>query len=288
MPSVNVHSLTRRVDSAGRFEVFRKLKVARVHPDLLREIDGILYDYARHEADRATREWYAARSEDGLSTSDLANLTLMHYEKALRKLRPNFELEFVSGGAEKHSRYRGVKHFLRWLSRQREMRPRALKVSFVSDSTSVLVQLRNSPTADRSYIWAAGSEYGPLEALFNSLSDALRRAAGKGAWLRSWPTGLMVSSVVALLCAAGVAFRLHGHPWPTVLSAAVAVDFGLGMGLVFLFRQAWPAVVFDFPGVDVGGKRLRFVLRACYAVLGTGLALAGAWAILTTFVRFVW
>ncbi len=286
--SVDVKTLARRVESTGRFEIFRKVKAASVHPVLLAELDRVLYDFARPEADEATRQWYASRRRQGIPTSELANVTLAHYERTLRKLRPHFELDFTSRGDERSCRYRGVTPFLAWLGRQRKIRPKSFKISYLSPSTNVLLQLKSSPTAERSYIWAAGNDHARLERLFQALCDALAASAGKWARLRSWQANLAYASVCALACASGVALKLRDFSRPAVISAAVLVDVAAASGLVFLFRQAWPQIEYRFEGVAADGRRPRALLRGAYLAAAAALLAAGSWAVLTSFVRIVW
>lgn len=287
-PSADVKAVARRVESTGRFEIFRKVKAASVHPVLLAELDRLLYEFARYEADEATRQWYADWCDEGIPTSELANATLGHYERTLRKLRPHFELDFTSRGDERSCRYRGVAPFLAWLSRQRRFRPKSLKISYLSPSTNVLIQLKSSLAAERSYIWAAGNEHSELERLFRALYDALAASPGRWGWLRSWQANLAYASVCALTCASGVAFKLHGSSWPAVISAAALVDVVAASGLVFLFRQAWPQVEYRFEGVAADGRRYLLLLRAAYLTAAAALLAGGAWAIVTSFLRFVW
>lgn len=288
MPRVNVKAPVRRAPSTGRFEIFRKLKAARVRPALLAELDRVLYEFARREADEATRRWYAGRHDEGIPTSELANVTLAYYERVLRKLRPHFELDFTSKGDERSCRYRGVEQFSSWLRRQRRFRPKSLKVSYLSPSTNVLIQLKSSLAAERSYIWAAGDEHARLERLFRALYETLAASPGRWGWLRSWQANLTYASICALTCASGVAFKLHDFSWSTVVCAATLVDVAVASALVFLFRQAWPQVEYDFEGVDVAGRRLRALLRGAYAAAAAALFAGGAWAVLTSFVRIVW
>jgi hypothetical protein len=288
VPSVNVKAPGRRAPSTGRFEIFRKLKTARVHPGLLAELDRVLYEFARGEADETTRRWYAGRRDEGIPTSELANVTLAYYERVLRKLRPHFELDFTLKGDERSCRYRGVAPFMAWLRRQRRFRPKSLKISYLSPSTNVLIQLKSSLAAERSYVWAAGDEHTRLEQLFGALYEILAASAGKWVRLRSWQANLTYGSVCALTCASGVAFKLHDSSWSTVVCAATLVDVAVASALVFLFRQGWPQVEYDFEGVDVAGRRLLILLRAAYLVAAAALLAGGAWAILTSFFRIVW
>ncbi|MEE8639874.1 MAG: hypothetical protein V3T41_05640 [bacterium] len=287
-PSVSVKTLARRVERTGRFEIFRKVKAASVHPVLLAELDRVLYDFARLEADEVTRRWHADRRREGIPTSELANVTLAYYERTLRKLRPHFELDFTSGGDERSCRYRGVAPFLAWLDRQRRIRPKSFQISYLSPSTNVLVQLKASLAAERSYIWAAGNEHAQLERLFRALYDALSSSAGKWTRLRSWQANLTYASVCALTCASGVALKLHDSSWPAVIGAAALVDVVVASGLIFLFRQAWPQVQYRFGGVGADGRRPRALLRGAYLSAAAALLAAGSWAIFTSFVRIVW
>lgn len=286
--SADPKTFARRVESTGRFEIFRKVKAASVHPVLLAELDRLLYEFARVEADETTRQWYAGRRRQGIPTSELANATLGYYERTLRKLRPHFELDFASRGDERSCRYRGVAPFLAWLGRQRRFRPKSLKISYLSPSTNVLIQLKSSPAAERSYIWAAGNEHARLEQLFGALCDALAASAGKWARLRSWQANLAYASVCALTCASGVALKLHDFSWPAVISAAVMVDVAAASGLIFLFRQAWPQIEYRFEGVAPDGRRPRALWRGAYLAAATALLAAGGWAVLSSFVRIVW
>lgn len=288
MPSAKVKTLAHRIESTGRFEIFRKVKAARAHPALLAELNRILCEFARHEADTATRRWYAARRDEDMPPAELANVTLAYYEKALRKLRPYFELDFVSGGDERSCRHRGVRPFLNWLGRQRRTRPKALKISYLSPSTNVLVQLKASPVAGRSFIWATGNDHARLERLFRGMNDALAATAGKWPWLRSWQANLTYASVCALTCASGLALKLHGHRWLTVIGAATLVDVAVALPLIFLFRQAWPEIEYGFAGVDPGGRLRLALLRALYLAAAAALLLAGSWAVFTSFFRIVW
>jgi hypothetical protein len=288
MPSAKVKVLARGVESTGRFEIFRKVKAARAHPALLAELNRILYEFARYEADGATRRWYSSRRGEDTPTAELANATLAYYEKTLRKLRPHFELDFVLGGDERSCRYRGVQPFLSWLGRQRKIQPKALKLSYLSPSTNVLIQLKTSLVADRSFIWATGNDHVRLEKLFGALDDALASSAGKWAWLRSWQANLTYASICALTCASGLAFKLHYFSWLTVVSAATLADAAAALVLIFLFRRAWPQVEYGFAGVDRGGRRRLALLRALYLAAAAGLLLAGSWAIFTSFIRIVW
>jgi hypothetical protein len=288
MPSVKIKPLARHAEGAGRFEIFRKIKATRASPVLLKKLNSIFYKYARGEADRATRRWYAARREEGVPTAELANLTLAYYEKTLRKLRPYFELDFGIGGDERTSRYRGVEPFLTWLERQRKIRPRTLKISFLSPSANVLIQLKNHPASDRSYVWATGDDHATLERLFHALNETLTEAGGTWGWLRSRRFNLAFANICALTFAAGLALKLHELPWPTVLTASLCLDLGLALGLIFLFPQAWPQVEYHFADVDRAARRRRVLLRSVYITAATALTLAGVWAIFTTFIRVVW
>jgi hypothetical protein len=286
--NVSVKNLARQVERTGRFEIFRKVRAARVKPSLIAELDRILSEFARREADAITRRWYANRRNEGTPAAELANLTLAYYERAVRKLRPNFELDFELKGEERSCRYRGASPFLVWLNRQRRIRPRALKVSYLSPSANVLVQLKSSLAADRSYLWAAGDDGARLERLFDKLYGALASSAGKWAWLRSWQANLTYASACALACAVGLAFKLRGAPWAAVFGAATLADIVVASGLIALFRQAWPQVEYRLEGVDRAGRRRLGLLRALYFAAAATLFLAGSWAIVTSFIRIVW
>ncbi len=285
---LDVKNLARRAERTGRFEIFRKVRAASVHPVLLAELDRVLYGFARIEADETTRQWYASQRRQGIPTSELANATLGYYERTLRKLRPHFELDFTARGDERSCRYRGVAPFLAWLGRQRRFRPKSLKISYLSPSTNVLIHLKSSLAAERSYIWAAGNEHARLERLFQALYDALAASAGKWARLRSWQANLAYASVCALACASGVALKLRDFPRPAVISAAVLVDVAVASGLIFLFRYAWPQIEYRFEGVAADGRISRSLLRGAYLTAAAALLAAGAWAVLTSFVRIVW
>jgi hypothetical protein len=285
---VNVKNVARHVERTGRFEIFRKVKAARVTPSLIVELDRIMSEFARREADATTRRWYAKRRDEGMPADELANLTLAYYERVLRKLRPNFELDFALKGEERSCRYRGARPFLVWVTRQRRIRPKALKVSYLSPTANVLVQLKSSAAADRSYLWAAGEDGARLERLFGKLHDALAASAGPWAWLRSWQANLTYASACALACAVGLAFKLHGAPWATVFGAATLADVVVASGLIALFRQAWPQVEYRAEGADRTARRRLTLLRALYLAAAPGLLLAGSWAIFTSFIRIVW
>jgi len=288
MPSPKVKVLARRVESTGRFEIFRKVKAARAHPALLAQLNRFLYEFARYEADGATRRWYAAQRDEGVPTGELANATLAYYEKTLRKLRPHFELDFVLGGDELGCRYRGVQPFLTWLGRQRKIRPKALKISYLSPSTNVLIQLKTGAVADQSFMWATGNDHVRLEKLFGALDNALASSAGKWPWLRSWQANLTYASVCALTCATGLAFKLHDFSRPAVVGAATLADAAVALTLILLFRQGWPQVEYGFAGVNRGGLRRSALRRALYLAAAAGSLLAGSWAIFTSFFRIVW
>jgi hypothetical protein len=288
VPKVSVKNLARHVERTGRFEIFRKVKAARVTPSLIAELDRILSEFARREADAVTRRWYANRRSEGTPAGELANLTLAYYERALRKLRPNFELDFALKGEERSCRYRGARPFLIWFTRQCQIRPKALKVSYLSPSANVLVQLKSSAAADRSYLWAAGDDGARLERLFGKLHDALAASAGKWAWLRSRQANLTYASACALACALGLAFKLHGAAWVTVFGAATLADVAVASALIALFRQAWPQIEYRLEGVDRAGRRQLTLLRALYLAAALALLLAGSRAIFTSFIRIVW
>ena len=288
MRGLKVNLLARDVERTGRFEIFSKIKSARADAALLKELDRIFYEFSRGEADRVTRRWYAIMRDGGTPTSELANVTLAYYERTLRRLRPHYELDFDRRRERRTARYRGVDAFLRWLGRQGKIRFRSLKISFISPSVNVLIQLRNSLTAERSYLWASGNEQAATEELFRKLDAALARSAGKRPALRSRQANAIYAGTCALICALAVAFKLHGRPWPAVLGAAALTDFVLALGLMFLFRLAWPQIEFRFDETKATGRRLAGPYRLLYLGAAAALTLGGAWAILTSFVRFVW
>jgi hypothetical protein len=287
-PGTGVEATARRSEAASRFEIFRKVKAASVGPALLAELDRLLVRFARQEADAATRQWYARRRDEGVPSSELANATLGYYERTLRKLRPHFELDFTSGGDERSCRYRGATALLTWLGRQRRFHPKTLKVSYLSPSTNVVIQLKSSLAAERSYLWAAGDDYPALERLFAALYDALATSSGRWRWLRSWQANLAYASVCALTCASGVAFKLHASSWTAVVAAASLVDFAAASALIFLFRKGWPQVEYRLEGAAARGRWPLMLLRAAYLTLAAALLASGGWAILTSFFRFVW
>jgi hypothetical protein len=286
--TLKVDTLARGVERTGRFEIFRKIRVARASASLLRELDRVFGDFAHAEADRVTRRWYAAMRDGGTPTSELANVTLAYYERALRRLRPYYELDFDRRGEKRTVRYRGVSAFLKWLGRQGKIRFLSLKISFISPSVNVLVQLRDSFSAERSYLWAAGNEQAATDELFRKLDAALARSAGKRPALRSWQANAAYAGACALVCASAVAFKLHGRPWPGVIAAAALTDVALALGLMSLFRLAWPQVEYGFADPPAAGRRRAWPWRALYVVAAVALTVGGGWAILTSFVRFVW
>ena len=114
------------------------------------------------------------------------------------------------------------------------------------------------------------------------------RSAGRWPALRSRQANAAYSGACALICASAVALNLHGLPWPAVIGAAVLADVALAVGLMFLFRLAWPQTEFRFEGAKAAGRLVAGLCRPLYLVAAAALTLGGAWAILTTFVRIVW
>jgi hypothetical protein len=288
MRGVKTNHRARDVERTGRFEIFRKIASARADAALLAELGRLLHEFSRSEADRITRRWYAARREEGVPAAELANVTLTHYEKTLRRLRPYYELDFDRGRERRSARYRDVPAFRRWLGRQGKIRFRALKISFISPSVTALVQLRPGLTSERSYLWLAGNEPALTEELFRKLETALASSAGTGQTLRSRQANALYAGTTALICALAVVFRLHGLPWQAVIGAAVLTDVALALGLMALFRLAWPHTAFRFDEVKARGRGAARLYRVLYAAAVAALTLGGAWAILTSFVRIVW
>jgi hypothetical protein len=288
MRGLKVNLLSRDVERTGRFEIFSKIGSARADRALLQGLDRIFREFSRGEADRVTRRWYATMRAGGTSTSELANVTLAYYERTLRRLRPYYELDFDRRRERRTVRYRGVDAFLEWLSRQGKIRFRSLKISYISPSVNVLVQFRNSMTVERSYLWAAGNEQGATERLFAKLDAALSQSAGKRPALRSRQANATYAGLCALSCASAVALYLHGRPVPAVIGAAALADVALALGLMFLFRLAWPQIAFRFEGAGAGGAVVTALYRILYLGAAAALSLGGAWVILSSFVRFVW
>jgi hypothetical protein len=287
MRTVNVKSLAQRLDGTGRFGIFRRLKTARVTPSLLDELDRVFTSFARREATRATRGWHQTQREEGVPASDLANATLEYYERARRKLRPFYELDYAAGGTRRTCRYRGVGTFVTWLNRQKRLRPRALKISFLSPAANVVLHLENGPGEGRAHIWAAGDNPLRLESLFLDLKAVVEKAAGKSAAWRSWQANLAYAGGCALVFGVGLSLKLRGLPRFPALGLATLADFSLALGLIFLFRYAWPPVKYDFGDV-IGGRGLRYLWRTIYLLVLGAATLGGAWAIFTSFVRLVW
>jgi hypothetical protein len=285
---LKVNLLARDVERTGRFEIFSKIRSARADAALLKGLDRIFRDFSRGEADRVTRRWYATMRDGGTPASELANVTLAYYERTLRRLRPYYELDFDRRRERRTVRYRGADAFLKWLGRQRNIRFRSLKISYISPSVNVLVQLRNSLTVERSYLWAAGNEQAATEGLFAKLDAALAQSAGKRPALRSRQANATYAGTCALICASAVALYLHGRPWPAVIGAAALTDVALALGFMFLFRLAWPQIEFRFDGAKATGRVITALYRLLYLGAAAALTLGGAWAILTSFVRFVW
>jgi len=287
MRTVNVKSLARRLDGTGRFGLFRRLPTARVTPFFLDELDRIFTSFARREATRATRRWHRAQREEGVPASDLANATLEYYERARRKLRPFYELDYTAGGTRRTCRYRGVGPFVTWLNRQQRLRPRALKISFLSPAANVVLHLENGPGEGRAHLWAAGDNPLRLEALFADLQAAVRQAAGKAAGWRSWQANLAYAGGCALAFGIGLSLKLRGLPRFPALGLATVADFALALGLIFLFRHAWPPIKYDVGDV-IAGRGLQYLWRAIYVLVFAAATLGGAWGIFTSFVRLVW
>ena len=288
MRGLKVNLLAREVERTGRFEIFGKIRSARADAALLQALDRVFRDFSRGEADRVTRKWYATMRDGGTSTSELANVTLAYYERTLRRLRPYYELDFDRRRERRTVRYRGVGAFLGWLGRQGKIRFRSLKVSYISPSVNVLVQLRGGLAGERSYLWAAGNEQGATEDLFAQLDAALAQSGGKRPALRSRQANATYAGACALICASAVALNLHGLPWPAVIGAAILTDVALAVGLMFLFRLAWPQIEFRFEGAKAAGRFVAGLCRPLYLGTAAALTLGGVWAILTSFVRFVW
>lgn len=288
MRGLKVNLQARDVERTGRFEIFSKIRSARADAALLKGLDLVFREFSRGEADRVTRRWYATMREGGTSTSELANVTLAYYERTLRRLRPYYELDFDRRRERRTVRYRGVDAFLKWLGRQGKIRFRSLNISYISPSVNVLVQLRNSLTVERSYLWAAGNEQRATEGLFANLETALGQSAGKWPALRSRQANATYAGTCALICASAVALYLHGRPVPAVIGAAALADVAFALGLMLLFRAAWPHVEFRFAGVKAAGRVATALYRILYVGGFAALTLGGAWAVLTSFVRFVW
>jgi len=288
MRGLKVNLLARDVERTGRFEIFSKIRSARADAATVRGLDRVFRGFSRGEADRVTRRWYATMRDGGTPTSELSDVTLAYYERTLRRLRPYYELDFDRRRERRTVRYRGVDAFLKWLGRRGKIRLRCLKISYISPSVNVLVQLRHSLTVERSYLWAAGNEQGATEDLFAKLDAALAQSAGKRPSLRSRQANATYAGTCALICASAVALNLHGRPWPVVIGAAALTDVALALGLILLFRLAWPQIEFRFDGAKATGRVITALYRLLYLGAAAALTVGGAWAILTSFVRFVW
>ncbi len=272
---------------AGRhFEIIKRIRAVRATVAFVAEVDGVLSSLAREEADRATRTWLAARRRDGVGRGELADLTLSYYDKARRRYRPTFELDYRLGGAARTCSYRGGQTFLRWLRRRRPAHVRSFRVSFAGPSTRLVVLLRPGRIAERSYLWAVGNDGPRIERLVAALDAAVKRASGRRRWTRSWHFNYVLATVASLPFAVGLAFRLRHIARASALTASIGADVTLALGLVFLYRVAWPPIICYFDGA--GARRLRAALKILYVTVFALFAATGGWAILTTLFRIRW
>lgn len=277
-------------EAGGRYTILKRVAGARISSALIRDLDTAFAVYARGEADRATRQWFAARRRQGFDDDELADLTLAHYERALRSFQPHFEIEFRRGRDEHTGRYRGAAPFLRWLERRRGINLHTLNILFATPGIRVRVFLPAAAPPERAYMWGEGYDTSRLDALMDEITGLLRRYAGRAARFRAWPFSLAVAGLSALVLAAGLSFKLNAlrYPWPTVLFAATIADVAAALILLWLWRRAWPIIYFQIPSADAGAARRRRGARLLYLLLTAAFIAVGGWALLTTFFRFVW
>jgi len=273
-------------ESAGQFKVLKRVAAARATPALVASFARVFDTAARAAADRDTRRWFA-NQRGAVADGDIADLTLAYYESALRKFRPYLELDYACAGEERTCRYRGGDAFLRWLGRQRRIKPRVFRVFFAVPATRVQVQLQPCITADKSFLWAAGVEPAALEDLVAALDAALAQEAGPRRRLRSWLVNILLAGALALPFAVGLTLRLRHLAWHTVLAAATAADAASVLGLVYLFRLAFPAVVLAFDA-NAGARWRRRAWRAAYGAAALALLAGAAVLIFTSFFRLAW
>jgi hypothetical protein len=272
----------------GRFEILKRIGVARITPSLVKDIDAVLAELVRGEADNATRRWFAARGDDDIPSDELADVTLAHYERALRKFRPTYELDYVKDGAARTCRYRGAYAFLAWTARQRRARSRILKVTFVSPDCRFMMRFEPGIFSGRSYLWANGADGDALERLVAALEAAVKKTAGKGARFRSWHFGVACAGAGSLAFAVGVLLKLKGLPWPGGLGAAVVAHAACSLALIALFSRAWPRTTFELYDADVSGRVIRTAARAGFLALYAAAVGFGLWAVVTSLFRLVW